>query len=57
MKSKFWASVLAWVTTVVTFVLIWFIYGKPEDLGKISGAIAIVALYTANKNDFLRKED
>lgn len=59
MKSKFWASVIAWIGTFVTVLIAWFLFGKPTitDNTAISmiGSLAIIALHYSLRNDLLRK--
>ena len=60
MKSKFGASIVAMVATLVTFAFVWFVSGKPVEIThgeSVAMSLAIISLYVSTKNDLLRKED
>ena len=55
MKSKFWASVVAIITTAIIVALNWIIQGELNE--SVAFCIATVALYFALRDDLLREDD
>lgn len=59
MKNKFWESVISIVITVITVLIIWFIFNKPiitDNATKMVACIAIIALYN-NSRDYMSREE
>lgn len=61
MKSKFWASVIAWIATIVTVLIAWLLFEKPNITDNTTtsmiGCLAIIALHSSIRNDLTRKEE
>lgn len=60
MKNKFWAHVVSIIVTVITVLLIWFIYGKPivtDNATQMVFCLAIIALYNTTYDYMSRKKE
>lgn len=60
MKNKFLAHVVSIIVTVITVLLIWFIYGKPiitDNATRMVFCLAIIALYNTTLDYMSRKEE
>lgn len=60
MKSEFWASVIAWIATIVIVLIAWLLFEKPNITDNTTtsmiGCLAIIALHYSLRNDLLRKK-
>lgn len=60
MKSEFWASVIAWIATIVIVLIAWFLFEKPNITDNTTtsmiGSLAIIALYYSIRNDLSKKD-
>ena len=59
MKNKFWTSLVSIVVTVITVLLIWFIFDKPiitDNATQMVACLAIIALYQTTRDSISRNE-
>lgn len=59
MKSEFWASVIAWIATIVIVLIAWFLFEKPNitdnPATSMIGCLTVTALYNSIRTDLLKK--